>query len=243
MNEYCDDDISTGGNIDIDDALDGDISQRIGDNEEVYGNNSISDNLDRSVGARTGDSAVDNANEGISSYLTAVINESVSNVQNDSENRSNLDTQLDDKNCAFREEITKEQDNLYKDLYDSFKPSLAYYSYVLFCRVLGDHFMGSILYNEDLIWQLCSNYDEGLTLTSTNDVFMSQEATKTALTLQGTAKDADVEGIMCYKDVENFYKSLQLRNCVHVLKLSNQVDERYIHPIACSNLDVCSQWV
>ena len=71
--------------------------------------------------------------------------------------------------CARTKEFMKKGNDrqfLHKDLCNSFTPSLAYYSYVLFCRVLGDHFVASILYNEDLIWQLCSTYDEGLTLTS-----------------------------------------------------------------------------
>ena len=65
--------------------------------------------------------------------------------------------------------------NQYKDMYNSFTPGLAHYSYVLFCRVLGDHFVSSILYNEDLIWQLCSNFDEGLTLTSNSETPLNDD--------------------------------------------------------------------
>lgn len=66
--------------------------------------------------------------------------------------------------------------NQYKYLNNSFTPALAHHSYVLFCRVLGDHFVSSILYNEDLIWQLCSNVDEGLTLTSKSDPALNANA-------------------------------------------------------------------
>ncbi|XP_065056513.1 WD repeat-containing protein 81-like isoform X2 [Rhopilema esculentum] len=62
--------------------------------------------------------------------------------------------------------------HLYKDLYSSFTTALAHYSYVLFCRVLGDNFVSRILYNEKLIWQLCSNFDENLTLTSNSETVL-----------------------------------------------------------------------
>lgn len=66
----------------------------------------------------------------------------------------------------------------YKDLYESFTPDLAHYSYVLFCRVLGDHFVADILYNADLIWQLCSFVDEGLTLTGNNETVVRSDSGK-----------------------------------------------------------------
>lgn len=98
-------------------------------------------------------------------------------IQNDIERQQSMeDKQEGEKNnhtgsasCARTKEFIKKGNDrqyLHKDLCNSFTPALAYYSYVLFCRVLGDHFVASILYNEDLIWQLCSTYDEGLTLTS-----------------------------------------------------------------------------
>ena len=74
--------------------------------------------------------------------------------------------------------------NQYKDLCDSFTTHLAHYSYVLFCRVLGDHFVSGNLYNEELIWQLCSNFDEGLTLTTNTEAtdadVVHQEDSKSA---------------------------------------------------------------
>eukprot|EP00794_Sanderia_malayensis_P020325 gene20325-22324_t len=87
------------------------------------------------------------------------------------------------------------ESNAYKDLYESFKPSLAYYSYVLFCRVLGGQFIGSILYNEELIWQLCSNYDEGLTLASNQDIQMNEAVTKTAENQQATPLAQDDQDV------------------------------------------------
>ena len=87
-----------------------------------------------------------------------------------------------------------DQSHLYKDLYEAFKPSLAYYSYVLFCRVLGDHFIGNILYNPELIWQLCSNYDEGLTLTSNQDILMRDAARANTEALPERQKDEEKEG-------------------------------------------------
>ena len=104
--------------------------------------------------------------------------DSTDTIQNDDTERqqSMEDKQEATKNsstggasCARTKEFVKKGNDrqfLHKDLCNSFTPSLAYYSYVLFCRVLGDHFVASILYNEDLIWQLCSTYDEGLTLTN-----------------------------------------------------------------------------
>ena len=70
-------------------------------------------------------------------------------------------TQMDEK--------TLKDLSQYKDLCDSFTTHLAHYSYVLFCRVLGDHFVSGNLYNEELIWQLCSNFDEGLTLATNTE--------------------------------------------------------------------------
>ena len=51
----------------------------------------------------------------------------------------------------------------FADVYDTFSPSLAYHAYVLFCRVLGTHYVENTLYNSDLVWQLCTNHDDGLT--------------------------------------------------------------------------------
>lgn len=51
-------------------------------------------------------------------------------------------------------------------MYDTFSPSLAYHSYVLFCRVLGTHYLEKTLYNSELVWQLCTEHDEGLTIGS-----------------------------------------------------------------------------
>ena len=51
----------------------------------------------------------------------------------------------------------------FADVYDTFSPSLAYHAYVLFCRVLGTHYVENTLYNSDLAWQLCTNHDDGLT--------------------------------------------------------------------------------
>ena len=39
---------------------------------------------------------------------------------------------------------------------------MAYYSYVEFCKLLGDIFIGENLCNHDLIWQLALSYDERL---------------------------------------------------------------------------------
>ena len=51
----------------------------------------------------------------------------------------------------------------FADVYDTFSPSLAYHAYVLFCRVLGTLYVENTLYNSDLVWQLCTNHDDGLT--------------------------------------------------------------------------------
>ncbi|EDV24057.1 uncharacterized protein TRIADDRAFT_57150 [Trichoplax adhaerens] len=43
-----------------------------------------------------------------------------------------------------------------------FNASMAYYSYVGFCKLIGDIFIGENLCNHDLIWQLALSYDERL---------------------------------------------------------------------------------
>ena len=81
------------------------------------------------------------------------------------------------ENNKYQDYDETERSSLYKDLYDTFTPSLAYYSYVLFCRVLGDYYMESTLYNSELIWQLCTNHDERLTLTDQTE----KESTATVI--------------------------------------------------------------
>jgi len=54
----------------------------------------------------------------------------------------------------------------FQDIYETFSPSLAYHAYVLLGRVLGTLYIEKTLYNSELIWQLCTKHDEGLTLSS-----------------------------------------------------------------------------
>lgn len=108
------------------------------------------------------------------SDLDYVVNNELKSMEPNLDKHSMLDSNGNGNAKQMNEKALKKL-NQYKELYDSFTPHLAHYSYVLFCRVLGDHFVSSILYNEDLIWQLCSNFDEGLTLTRKNEVTVANE--------------------------------------------------------------------
>ena len=49
---------------------------------------------------------------------------------------------------------TTNDDQQFAEIYQTFSPSVAYEAYVLFCRVLGNIYVDSTLYNSDLILQV-----------------------------------------------------------------------------------------
>ncbi|XP_066910690.1 WD repeat-containing protein 81-like [Clytia hemisphaerica] len=90
---------------------------------------------------------------------------SMTHSTDQSESKNRISKTLTIEEVLEDDQLGSNQDcaDKFADVYDTFSPSLAYHAYVLFCRVLGTHYLESTLYNSDLVWQLFTNHDKGLT--------------------------------------------------------------------------------
>ncbi|XP_033731167.1 WD repeat-containing protein 81-like [Pecten maximus] len=64
---------------------------------------------------------------------------------------------------------TKDKEKTLQDLVEVFSPELAMASYIPFCRIFGSIYMEHCLPNDDMIRQLCSQYDGELSPTQSSD--------------------------------------------------------------------------
>ncbi|XP_021379977.1 WD repeat-containing protein 81-like isoform X2 [Mizuhopecten yessoensis] len=64
---------------------------------------------------------------------------------------------------------TKDKEKTLQDLVDVFSPELAMASYIPFCRIFGSIYMENSLPNDDMIRQLCSQYDGELSPIHSSD--------------------------------------------------------------------------